>query len=423
MKHSLSYLCTRPWAITERALATMFDIAAREADIEAVAAKLGRPLENTGNRVEQRGSTAVLSVEGPLFRYANLFTAISGATSVEMLGRDLGTALADPQVESILLNVNSPGGEADGVSELAQMIYEAREKKKVWAYVGGWAASGGYWLASAAERVVMHQSGFAGSIGVIATINDDSKRRERDGYQRIEIVSSQSPLKRVDASTDEGHALLKEMVDSMAAHFIDRVAQYRMTGPAHVIAHYGRGFVIDADRSIKAGMADEIGTYEGTVAKLNGESAGSAAKSFAIAAEAIHIGTIEVGAEEREGDIMADDKQPDVAAERAAAATAEQSRIRAILECEEATGRDALAKHIAFSTRMEPDEARKMLAAAPKSAPAPVAEEKKPDQFAEHMKTLGNPKVGTGTDEPADEVAAEVKRITAFIPSNQRRAS
>lgn len=421
MKHVLSYLCTRPWAITERAMDTIFTVVARENDIEAVAARLGQPLENTGNRVEQRGGTAVLSVEGPLFRYANLFTRISGATSVELLGRDLQTALDDPRVESILLNVNSPGGEADGISELAGMIREARAKKPVWSYVGGWAASGGYWLAAAAERIVFHKSAFGGSIGVIATVTDDSKRRERDGYAKYEIVSSQSPLKRVDPATDEGAAVIKTMVDSMAALFIDEVAEFRNTTGENVQENYGKGFVIDSTRAISVGMADEVGTFEGVVARLNGEERRSG-RVITMAAAAADVLVTESGDSvihaEVEEVLMADEKQPNVLEMR----TAERTRIAAILGCEEATGRTALARHLALETDMEPDAARKALAASV-AEPKPVpATEQKPDQFAEHMKKLPNPAVGIG-EEGVAEVDQEIARVTAFLPRAQRRTA
>src|SRR5262245_18863943 len=62
MKHIQTYLCERPWCITERTMDTIMSVVYRESDIEAVAAKHGRPLDNTGNRVEQRGSVAVLDV-------------------------------------------------------------------------------------------------------------------------------------------------------------------------------------------------------------------------------------------------------------------------------------------------------------------------------------------------------------------------
>jgi capsid assembly protease len=406
MKHILSYLCNHPWAITERYMDTIQSVVDRETDLEAVAAKLGRPLANTSHRVEQRGSVAVISIEGPLFRYANLFTEISGATSVEVLATDFTAALDDDRVQSILLNVNSPGGQAEGVSELASMIYEARARKPIWAYVGGFAASGGYWLASAAERIVMHQTGYAGSIGVLATVTDDKERREKSGVRKWEIVSSQSPLKRVDPATDAGQAQLQEMVDEMAAIFIGQVAQHRATTAEHVTAHYGRGFVVSAQKSIAAGMADELGTYEGTLAKLNQAER----KTFSLAAANV-----------KEVQPMAEEKQPDVTAVRSEAVTAERARINAILNSEEAKGRETLARHLALETDMAPEAARKALAASAPATPAAPLAPPKPDAFTQQMRAVPNPQVGVEQEGAQDDVAAEIRSISAFIPPNQRR--
>ena len=98
-----------PWAITETALHTILEVAARENEApEAVAAKLGRQLQNSYNATERNG-VAIIPVTGPLFRYANIFTAISGASSYELIARDFMSALENPQISSIILDIDSPG--------------------------------------------------------------------------------------------------------------------------------------------------------------------------------------------------------------------------------------------------------------------------------------------------------------------------
>ena len=431
MIHTLGYLCDRPWAITEAAMNSMWKFIQREEQrADEVAAKFRvyleepekhsfdaaasgneRYLENTNQRVKLRGSTAVLPIDGPIFRKANIFTAISGAVSSELLHKDIQTALDDPQIDSLLFKVNSPGGEADGISELAGEIFKARGRKPIWAYVSGWAASGAYWLVSAADHIVMHSSGWAGSIGVIATINDDSKRRERDGYTKYEIVSSQSPLKRVDPATDEGQTVLKAMVDEMAAQFIDEVAAYRKTTAENVTNNFGKGFVIRAPKAIAAGMADETGTFEETVARLNSDRRMANVLSVAVSA-------VPAAATEAEEVPMAEEKQPDVNEARASAVAADRARISAILDCEEAKGREKLARHLALKTDMTPEAAREMLSTVEQPAAQPKAAQ--PDQFTQHMRTVANPQVGVATEQP-DDTDAEVQRIVSYLPANQRR--
>ena len=101
-------------------------------------------------------------------------TRISGATSTEVLATDIQTALDDPSIKSIVLNIDSPGGVASGMNELANLIYQGRAKKKIVAYVGGTGASAAYWIASAAE-IVIDDIGMAGSIGAALNVKLDKK--------------------------------------------------------------------------------------------------------------------------------------------------------------------------------------------------------------------------------------------------------
>jgi ClpP class serine protease len=114
------------WAITKPALEQILEIAARDnLDPEAVAAKLGRPLKNT-QTVDERDGVAILPMQGPIFPKANLFTEISGATSIQVLATDFTAALNDPASRGIAIDCDTPGGAVSGVNEFAQMIYDSR---------------------------------------------------------------------------------------------------------------------------------------------------------------------------------------------------------------------------------------------------------------------------------------------------------
>ena len=249
------------WAITPDALQGILAIAKRENEApEAVEARMGRPLENT-HRAEMRGSVAVIPVVGPLFRRANLFTRVSGATSYDMVAQDLREAIDNPSVKSILLNIDSPGGMASGVAELASHIHDARAKKPVVAYVGGMGASAAYWLASAASTIVANKTSLLGSVGVVVGVGKKGAEEE--------IVSSQSPYKRIDPSTAEGRARIQATVDSLSSIFVEDVAKYRGASVEHVLANFGQGDVLLGQSAVSAGMVDSLGTFEGLVAELN----------------------------------------------------------------------------------------------------------------------------------------------------------
>lgn len=125
------------WAMEEWAIENLLEIAARgnQPTIEALEAYRAKALEKA-DRATARDGVAILNVEGPLFRKANLMTELCGATSYETLRRDLQAAVDDNRIRAILLNVDSPGGEARGVGELASAVRAVRGVKPIVAYAG-----------------------------------------------------------------------------------------------------------------------------------------------------------------------------------------------------------------------------------------------------------------------------------------------
>lgn len=255
-----------PWAMTPEMVATMLAIAEREnLTPEAVAAQLGRPLDNT-RAVALRDGVAVIPVEGVISRHMSIFSEISGGTSIEALATDLRAALDSAAVHSILLHIDSPGGEVNGVGEFAAMVRAANATKPVSAYVGGMAASAAYWIAAAAGEVVVDRSALVGNIGVIMAVPDPDKRQSRS----IEFVSSQSPHKRPDPRTEGGRTRLQGLVDAAADVFIGAVADYRAMTPEAVAAT--EGDILIGQAAIDAGLADRLGSFEGVIAALQAKA-------------------------------------------------------------------------------------------------------------------------------------------------------
>lgn len=427
----LSAIRSRPWAITNEALETILSIVERTNDTpEAVAAKLGRPLDNT-YAVENRNGVAVLPVEGPLFRRASFFDEISGATSYAKLATDFAAALNDPAIDAIVLNIDSPGGDAMGVSEFADQIYAARGIKPVVAYVDGQAASAAYWLAAAADQIVTSDTGMIGSIGAVLSIQDTRQRDAKNGVTRHEIVSSQSPYKRVDPATDTGKAKLQELVDSLAAVFIDKVAQYRGVSADTVMQEFGQGGSFVGQAAVDAGLADRVGSFEQVIDELQARSRGSAGAFAAAGGDTKK----EVRMDKNDGTPAAENKPSTLTAEQvveqhpeAAAAiradahakglaegiekgsvdatAAERGRVKGILSSEEAEGRMQLAAHLAFETDQTVDAATALLAKSAKDSKAATGFE----AFDKAMRAEGNPKVGADAD-----VDAETDPATSLV--------
>jgi ClpP class serine protease len=286
------FICGRPWLVQPETLDAILAIALREgppddavarafhhsADaVEAaiLAHRLGTPLDAVAQRdadrvddsgsLERRGATAIVTIRGPILRYGSMLSSMSGGgATVEGIARDFTRALEDPSFAAILLNIDSPGGEVNGIAELADIIYAARGAKPLVAYVSDLGASAGYWLASSAERIVVAQTAALGSIGAVAAIPHPNATRR----QEIEFVSSVSPNKRPDPTTKKGAAQYQALVDTIGQIFVDAVARNRGVTAETVVKDFGAGGLLVGRDAVAAGLADDVGSFEGVLADL-----------------------------------------------------------------------------------------------------------------------------------------------------------
>jgi len=328
MPRALELAASQPWLMMPDALDNLLTISDRMGDPVALATKRGERLDET-RRVTMRGGVAVVPITGPIFRYANLFTEISGAASTQILATDIQRALDDPKVKSIVLNIDSPGGVASGINELAEMIYAGRDRKRIVAYIGGIGASAAYWVASAASEIVIDEASLAGSIGVVveAVIEDEKKT----GRTRYQIVSRNAPNKRPDLGTEEGRAKMGETIDAMAEVFVGKVARNLGVAAEKVPAMGDNGGIRVGADAVKHGLAHRVGSLESLITELAKPATTfprtntmTTVKTTAELRTAIAAGTDPNTIEIAQAD------QPDTAAIRTEAATAERGRIKGI---------------------------------------------------------------------------------------------
>lgn len=286
----LQYIFENRWAMTPKALETMVEVVLRNDNLtpDAIAKAMHgsiweKYLDDHGNlsdfwglegtdypilegtrRVSVADNVAVLPVVGPIFPRANLMT-LSGGASIQALSYDFNIALQNDEIDTIIMNYDTPGGSLTGTSEFAQMLFEAQAKKRIISYIYGLGASAGYWLAAAGSEIIISPTGEAGSIGVVAVYSSRKKEREKKGIDEYEIVSSQSPNKRPDPSTDAGRTQIQQNVDSVANVFISTIAKYRGIEASDVLDKYGQGKLFVGEEAIENGLADRIGSLEGLI--------------------------------------------------------------------------------------------------------------------------------------------------------------
>lgn len=262
-------------AITEDGLKLVLAVASRgeifdEVRKAAFEAKGGTDSVFDNNPQDKKlvDGVAVIDIAGPLFKHATLLTKVSDAGSYEGIRADLDKAVNNFSCKAILLNINSPGGEVHGCGELADAIFAARGEKPIVAYASGDCCSAAYWLASAADKIVVAPTAIVGSIGVRSMMVDGSKADELKGVKEYNIVSDQSPYKVSDPANAKDRDRAVGKLTDIAAVFIGAVARYRGVNTDVVAKEYGKGDVFIGQKSIDAGLADEVGDFDSILASL-----------------------------------------------------------------------------------------------------------------------------------------------------------
>lgn len=277
MSRVLSYITTSVWAMRQAELDSMTLIAARNLDRleniaakaefkakpDALAARPGTSMKGTRYTDMREGGVAVIDLNGRIAKRMDFFTEVcDGGVSTEMLMKDFQACLDDPNVSSIVFNIDSPGGEAFGINEISQAIYAARGKKPIIAYVGGLGCSGAYWIASACDEIVCDKSSFLGSIGVVSVWIDDTQAYKMLGFDKKVITSSNAPKKRLDLNKPEDLAEFQAELDAMEKIFISTVARNRSVTTDQVKNDFNQGGVLLGADAVKVGMANRTGSLE-----------------------------------------------------------------------------------------------------------------------------------------------------------------
>lgn len=233
----------------------------------ALEARDGKPFQNERNCAVSDG-VAVMNIDGPLMRKAELFSDISGATSYQWIGATADALRADPSVKKVVIKFNSPGGEAAGCGECGEKIARLRDDKHVEAYVETQAASAAWWLATQCSKITAHPTAQVGWIGAVRTLIDDSERDEKNGIRRKELVSKGAEKKRTLPMDAAVVARGQRGVDEFGRLFTEAVAAGRGVSTEHVLENYGGGEGMFAEAALDVGMIDAIGDFESTLASL-----------------------------------------------------------------------------------------------------------------------------------------------------------
>lgn len=272
-RHILQAVTSVPWAITESKFEVIMDVLRmRAAGFQFSAEELHSRLEAARRRdpADSRPGVAVIPLSGVIVPKADMFSEMSGGTSIDAFRSMWREAMAMDQVKAVVLDVDSPGGMVTGVPEMAAEMRASRGRKPVVAVANSEMASGAYWLASQADQIVVSASSMIGSIGVFTRHENESAKAERDGVETTYISAGKFKTEGNPhaALTDEAKAHVQGIVDEHYGMFVKDVARGRGVPVAQVRGGYGEGRVVTGSTALSLGMADSEGSVESVVRSL-----------------------------------------------------------------------------------------------------------------------------------------------------------
>ena len=178
------------------------------------------------------------------------------------------------RVKAIVIRIDSPGGSVGPAQEIYEEVIKAREKKPVVASMGSVAASGGYYIASAAHKIIANPGTITGSIGVIIEFANVEELLGKIGLKSVVIKSGKykdilSPTRQLK---EEETGLIQAVIDNIHSQFIDAVAAGRGM-PREKIAEIADGRILSGEQAKQLGLVDELGNLQDAL-KIAADKAG-----------------------------------------------------------------------------------------------------------------------------------------------------
>lgn len=246
------------WLIEGGVLEVMRHAPQPTAEQELAHAKEMTSLNADGPRVlTLSGNNAQIDIQGSLTKNPSWMARFFGGgnTTYSEIISALAVAEKDPDITSITLAVDSPGGTLDGLFDTMAALQSA--KKPITSVVTGMAASAAYGIVSQTDQIVASSKASQfGSIGVAASFYTSESI--------VTVTSSNAPNKIPDVKTKEGKAVVRKELDGLEDLFIGDIAAGRGISPKTVTADFGQGAVLLAKEAKQQGMIDSIASAQPT---------------------------------------------------------------------------------------------------------------------------------------------------------------
>lgn len=175
------------------------------------------------------GNVGVIEIKGGLLSSSNWVTRWLGITTYTDIRNSLIDAAENNSIDTILLDMDTPGGSAQGVDDVSNLINQIKESKQVVAHTSRLMASAGYWIGSAAHEVYATRLATVGSIGVITVHQEMTKMLDQIGikatvFRAGEFKALGGPM---EALTTKAKNIIQGRLDQLYNEFVNHVALSR----------------------------------------------------------------------------------------------------------------------------------------------------------------------------------------------------
>lgn len=278
----IEYMCSQNWGLKYSTFVQLKDILERhnsgqrlnEDEIaKIVATKQDKGSDGRQFEITRRG-TAVIPVSGVIAKYSRMVNGVSQprGTSIETLREQFSQAMNNTKVQQILLHIESPGGNINGLADFAQSVYEASFEKPVVAYIDDLGASAAYWIASQANKIYTNQTADVGSIGIYALYVDTSERAKQFGLKYMIFRSGKNKgigAPGIEISEDNAKAI-QENIDATHEIFVQTILKGRVAAglDEESLRELADGRCFIGAESVQNKLVDGVMTFEQALAAL-----------------------------------------------------------------------------------------------------------------------------------------------------------
>ncbi|MCZ2204005.1 S49 family peptidase [Bartonella sp. A05] len=210
-----------------------------------------------------QNNIAILPVHGTLVRRGAWLGSLSGLTSYEGLRASFREAIGQPDVNAVLLDIDSGGGEAGGVFDLVEEFRTLSQayNKPIWAHANEFACSAAYAIACSASQIWVARTSVIGSIGVVCAHLDQSRADEKNGHKWTFVFEGDHKVHGNPHEPLVDRALEKMQADCARLYdmFVDLVAESRPMSAAEIRETKAETFI--GNQAVELGLADGQGTF------------------------------------------------------------------------------------------------------------------------------------------------------------------